>query len=395
MIDRIRCNGNESSLSSCDHNGYHFKYCAPNRRFYVACDTEIGTVGLYEEISNGNSLSGFPKIRLENSVEAQFCADTFTDTLGTIICNSLEEPLMNIVGTFTMEENNGSIADLVSFNCTGNETRVLQCRMISEMCSNNMRVRLSCKNKVNTVDYTNRDIFSEFATPANIISTIASAVIVVLILVILAVICFFYSYRKETLKKIQDSEMRASSTGVFYMRQLDYQGSVPRIVTNGVYTDNPVAFSRENPGFHLNIPNSVSAERDLSQIPGSPIQNYMVTTLGADSLPTDHIISINFLQDYCGADICSYVIPGARLEMGDKLGEGAFGIVYKGRILDRFEGENDEVEPHAEVAVKTLKDPGNDNELKDLLIECALLRDLQHTNILGEFPYTHRHMKFN
>ena len=72
-----------------------------------------------------------------------------------------------------------------------------------------------------------------------------------------------------------------------------------------------------------------------------------------------------------------YEIPRESLTLGDVLGEGAFGIVYQGELTSIGDPGLPKV-----VAVKKLKDYASLSELRDLLSEYMLLRDLDHPNVL-------------
>ena len=390
MINKLSCIGNESQLDHCQHNGFDFKYCSPNRRLYITCDEEVGTVKLAEPMSDDHRISGVPMIELDGGIVAEFCADTFTENTGLVICRSLKPTYLNLTVTYTSEIEEEDFI-LATFNCFGNEERIFQCDQVNTTCVSGERVMIFC------TDYIEDTRSTLLLTSTNMILLISSIIIVFLIVTIVTVICLFCRYRTTTNRKINLTQFNASRSNIELMRTMEtHIGtniSQARHGHNRIVNSNAVnhtvehefnypdvnGFGNENENV---VPNQPHSEDSVCISPVSPILNYMVTT---GSMPIfDENMSISFLEEYCGKDITRYVIPTSRLKIGSKLGEGAFGIVYKGTILDRTEEQMNQVEPRNEIAIKTLKNNYTDQELKNLLIECALLKDLQHPNILGK-----------
>ncbi|KAI6650442.1 Protein tyrosine kinase [Oopsacas minuta] len=372
MINQLSCNGNESQLSDCIHNGYDYKNCAIDRRLHVSCSKELGSLRLDNEQRGDHMVSGVPIIQLTSGV-AEFCADTFTMETGNVICNYIDASFPNLTITYSGQFENEDI-ELATFNCDGGEARILQCEQVNISCPSNERVLIFCENlEPDTRIFIN-------LTPMESVILGASIIILILLLTICFVIIMFCRYRNTTNKKIQGNlsntlTMRTMNTSV----SITGQYRLPQTASNGSTATRPIIDYDYNPrGYAIeNKNNSKSLPKEESTV--SPIQNYMVTTLGAESLPTDVELTKNYITEYCGADICDYFIPMDKLELGDKIGEGAFGVVYKGKILEKEEA----------VAVKTLKDSFKDQELKELLLECAVLKDLQHANIVGLLALTY------
>ena len=392
MIDKLSCTGNESQLYQCQHNGYDFKSCSRNRRLHITCNKEIGSVKFAGVIRDDQGISGVPKIKLDSGEVAEFCADNFNMNTGRVICKSINASYPNLTVSYTRAFEDEDI-ELATFNCTGDETRVFQCVQENTTCVSGERVLVTCNN------YMQPDsIAITQLTTTEIIILVSSFIILVLLIAITTVTCLFCRYRTTTNRKILESQSNASRSNTFLMRTVDSHN-----VTNtlaGRYTSNHSVNSNvvrpmiANDQYNYNVFGFENANTTVIQndphadesVPVSPILTYMVTTLNGDSMPiSGENVSIAFMQEYCRKDMTKYVIPIDRLKMGRKLGEGAFGIVYKGVILERTEGQMDQVPELDEVAVKTLKNNFTDQELKNLLIECALLEDLKHPNILGKF----------
>lgn len=71
--------------------------------------------------------------------------------------------------------------------------------------------------------------------------------------------------------------------------------------------------------------------------------------------------------------------PRERLVLGDRLGEGAFGLVIKGEGLGIFKDNNS-----VTVAVKMLKDDATDREMMDLIREMEMMKLIgKHKNIIN------------
>ena len=363
-----------------------------NRRLHVTCDKEVGTIKFADMVKDDHSISGVPMVQLDGGQVAEFCADTFTDNTGIVICRSLNTSYPNLTVTYSSEFEEEDYK-LATFNCMGNEVRIFQCDEANTTCVSGRRVMITCNDNIQT----NATLVIQLTT-TEIIILVSSSIILVLLVTIVTVICLFCRYRTTTNRKIQLSQWNGSRSDVMLMNTISAQSGTgtlhtkltqnPSFISNAVVPIMEHNFNQQIYGIdNHNVNLVIHAAQDPSPTsPVSPIQNYMVTTLGAGSLPiSDEKLSIAFLQEYCGRDIIEYIIPTSRLKMGSTLGQGAFGIVYKGSILDRTEQQMDQVEPRDEVAVKTLKNSYTDNELKDLLIECALLKDLQHPNILGKF----------
>jgi serine/threonine protein kinase len=67
----------------------------------------------------------------------------------------------------------------------------------------------------------------------------------------------------------------------------------------------------------------------------------------------------------------NWEISYSELEMGEKIGEGAYGCVYKGKYRE------------TEVAVKQLKQSLSDSDLEEFRQEAQLMKSLRnHTNVV-------------
>ncbi|KAK6175621.1 hypothetical protein SNE40_014038 [Patella caerulea] len=76
-------------------------------------------------------------------------------------------------------------------------------------------------------------------------------------------------------------------------------------------------------------------------------------------------------------NISSLLVPRSKLDIGELIGKGNFGAVYKAQYQRTTE------EKQVQVAVKTLQGKGTENErLENFLQDCVILKDLQHPNIL-------------
>jgi serine/threonine protein kinase len=65
--------------------------------------------------------------------------------------------------------------------------------------------------------------------------------------------------------------------------------------------------------------------------------------------------------------------------LGDRLGEGAFGLVIKGEALGIFKDNNS-----VTVAVKMLKEDATDREMMDLIREMEMMKLIgKHKNIIN------------
>ena len=381
MINNISCSGYEKQLSECQHNGYEFKVCTQDRRLHVDCREDEGSITLADgAVKDDHSLSGIPLLSINGS-KAEFCADNFTMETGLVICRFLKGT-SDITVSYSSEIEVRDI-DLITYNCFGDETRLLQCEQDNGTCVSHERISITCN------DLTQTEIYNPVVlSTMDILILVASVIIAVLLFTILIVIIFFCRYRSATRKEILETRSKAFSmgpidqtvsTGMTQLNGIERNPSVNSRANLIIQNDNkPIqGFSLEN----LTRPRIANWEPQLSEEVHTPIQNYMVTTLGADTLPSEADLTLNYITEYCGQDISEYIIPIDLLEVGEKIGEGAFGVIHKGRILDT---PTDRVIVREEVAIKTLKEPFGDQELKELLLECSVLKDLQHPNILGE-----------
>ena len=378
MINNISCNGNENQLSDCQHNGYEFKVCTRDRRLHVDCIEDEEIIKLADDgIKDEHFISGVPLLLLNGS-KAEFCADNFTIETGLVICRLLKDSSTNVTVDYTSEPEESDI-DLVTYNCFGDEERLLQCEQDNGTCVSRERISISCNDETK-MEMTDEPFM--LSTLAGVILG-ASIIIVVLLFTILFVIIFFCRYRNATKKEILETRSKAFSMGPIEptVSMTQFNGAARNTSVssraNLVVNDEPQpvqGFTLEN----FARQRMANLEPQFSEEVHTPIQNYMVTTLGVETLPSEADLTLNYITEYCGQDIASYIISVDLLEVGDKIGEGAFGVVHKGKILDT------RVVGREEVAIKTLKEPFNDQDLKELLLECSVLKDLQHPNILGE-----------
>ncbi|ESO84361.1 hypothetical protein LOTGIDRAFT_73042, partial [Lottia gigantea] len=76
-------------------------------------------------------------------------------------------------------------------------------------------------------------------------------------------------------------------------------------------------------------------------------------------------------------NITALLVPRSKLDVGELIGKGNFGAVYKAQY------QRSPDEKQVQVAVKTLQCKGNDSEtIQTFLQDTVVLKDLQHPNIL-------------
>lgn len=273
--------------------------------------------------------------------------------------------------------------------CIGNETSILNCsyqHISFKYCELNRRLYVKCDPTNHTTDGGSNctETHSNCSTSSTVTNTplpeelfdddvyyfilLPSLIVIFLLLAIISISCFLLlrtCKKSKAHKKLNQAYSNTiNSRSDFELRS----STLPTNLNTNLQTRNKLA---------------------VIDIPGSPIESYSIGTPSAYRTGSfDSQLNATYLREYCGVDIDMYVIPSTRLKLLESIGEGAFGVVWKAIITARGDDETNNVDSYDLVAAKTLKDPDNDRELKDILIECALLKDLNHENILGKIAIT-------
>lgn len=110
---------------------------------------------------------------------------------------------------------------------------------------------------------------------------------------------------------------------------------------------------------------------DMIQMPKVTIEKQRVS-LGAGSCESSMILEYEFPNDV------NWEFPRSNLFLGEKLGEGAFGKVFKAEAHGLIKAG-----VTTEVAVKMLKEGHTDDEVKDLVCEMEVMKIIgNHINVL-------------
>ncbi|PVD30268.1 hypothetical protein C0Q70_09531 [Pomacea canaliculata] len=111
------------------------------------------------------------------------------------------------------------------------------------------------------------------------------------------------------------------------------------------------------------------------------IQPLVVPQVRIDYKPGRHRLSSEFtdVSEYDLPLDTKWEFPRERLVLGDRLGEGAFGLVVKGEAFGIFKDNNS-----VTVAVKMLKEGSTDREMMDLIREMEMMKLIgKHKNIIN------------
>ncbi|XP_054904277.1 uncharacterized protein LOC129371613 [Poeciliopsis prolifica] len=121
LLDEVRCSGNESSLTSCRHNGYWTHGCSHSEDAGVIC-SEYAI-----RLTGSTSCSG----RVEINHDGQWgtvCDDGWDLTDAQVVCRQLScGSALNTTSSAVFGEGTGQIW-LDEVNCTGSESTLINCQ---------------------------------------------------------------------------------------------------------------------------------------------------------------------------------------------------------------------------------------------------------------------------
>lgn len=120
------------------------------------------------------------------------------------------------------------------------------------------------------------------------------------------------------------------------------------------------------------VDNNNSASSDIIQMPIVKIEKHRTSGLGSGSGESGLISEYEFPMDL------NWEFPRSQLYLAEKLGEGAFGKVFKAEAKGL-----DKPSVITDVAVKMLKEGHTDEDVKDLVCEMEVMKILgNHVNVL-------------
>lgn len=151
-FDEVKCNGKESRLQACVHDGWGVNNCGHSEDAGVVCRSDDGSESeskLTVRLVNGNETSGTSSGRVEvfhEGVWGTVCDDSFDNKDATVVCRSLGF-YGGIVKEDGMGMGNGPIW-LDEVKCEGSEDSLEECpknEWGDENCSHSEDVAVICE----------------------------------------------------------------------------------------------------------------------------------------------------------------------------------------------------------------------------------------------------------
>uniref|UniRef100_W8BSA2 Tyrosine-protein kinase n=1 Tax=Ceratitis capitata TaxID=7213 RepID=W8BSA2_CERCA len=160
---------------------------------------------------------------------------------------------------------------------------------------------------------------------------------------------------------------------------LSYQGTKYQdkdIGPDDSYTNRPNRGENEIPNTdddHSKLNNKIISDSfeglHINNTPKNMRENACFDTSSISSPQSD-------IFNYFSVDVANYYIPYDNIELGELIGEGEFGSVYRGRLKEYNPGINDNFQE--EIAIKTLRDEHCHYSKDDFLREASVMIRLKH-----------------
>uniref|UniRef100_A0A452IAD6 SRCR domain-containing protein n=1 Tax=Gopherus agassizii TaxID=38772 RepID=A0A452IAD6_9SAUR len=128
-LDKVACDGTESSLLECKHRGWGVHSCDHHKPAGVTCSGHITP-----RLAGGDSVcSGRVEVRHGEETWSTVCDSHFSLNTAIVICNQLNcGTAISILGGAQFGEGNGTVWN-ETFQCVGNESHLVYCPRTSHV----------------------------------------------------------------------------------------------------------------------------------------------------------------------------------------------------------------------------------------------------------------------
>nr|CAB38028.1 scavenger receptor tyrosine kinase [Geodia cydonium] len=331
----VECLGNESNISECSHSDInHVGVCLHADDAGVICEAppgscrdgdirvEDGTVGTVDSVSGNIEVC-------YTGLWGTVCATVWDETNGLVACRQLGYAELEVTEKRPLMGDEARLQSLLSgVNCSGSEERLADCDHDGVDMGDTTgcaRAFVRCLKQIPTGVTVVDSSTSMGDTTASIIGGSVGATVLLLIVVIVVVIATIIVLKEQAVRKKMNYSLENA-------RQTP---SVPDYIE--MYTQGQASNYLE--------PVSSRAQVDMYSKWRGPLKGLL--------LAEDQLI------------------------LTESLGEGAFGRVYKGSMKT---GDDDD--RTVEVAIKTLKDISQQENIDNFVQESILMLGFNHPNVL-------------
>ncbi|XP_071128570.1 scavenger receptor cysteine-rich domain-containing protein DMBT1-like isoform X5 [Mytilus edulis] len=150
LLDNVQCQGSESNIYDCVHEGWGNSNCGHAEDAGVICGTERVTRQAKIELVGGKSQKEGRVEMIYGGVRGTLCSQQFDDTKATIICKMLKFSAGKVLPTGKFSAGKGMIWAAENWECLGTEDRVDECSNfpgIQSSCDHTQDVGVYCDNE--------------------------------------------------------------------------------------------------------------------------------------------------------------------------------------------------------------------------------------------------------